>query len=71
MRIPFPVSTPWQRGVHDPVYRSRTTRCRNPLLSTDAPRSEPLAALRRRSMQYPGYGVPRISLLGTWVNRGK
>ena len=36
-----------------------------------APRSELLVALRRRFMQDPGFGVPRIYLLGRWVNKGK
>jgi hypothetical protein len=36
-----------------------------------APRSEPLAALRQFCMQDPGFEVPRIYLLGTWVNKPK
>src|SRR3712207_3620310 len=56
------------KHIPDRAYRSSSTRCKNPLPSADAPRSLPLVALRRRSMQDPGFEIPRISLPGRWVN---
>src|ERR671939_2058750 len=56
------------RGVFtNRAYRSSTTRL-GPPHRARMRREASLVALRRRSMQYPEYSVPRIPLLSTWVN---
>src|SRR5215207_8625510 len=62
-------SLAWQRSIHERANRYSATSCRNRSAGAEAPRSELFVALRRRSMQYPEYRVPRIPLPRTPVNK--
>jgi hypothetical protein len=66
--FPFPVSTVAEEHSRSCIS-IRHHKMWDPLPGVDAPRSEPLAALRQFSMQDPGFGVPRISLLRISVNK--
>ncbi len=72
MRAPVPVSSVAVEHIHDRSCISiQHHKMWDLSPGVDAPRSEPLAALRQCPMQYPGFGVPRISLLGTSVNKAR
>src|SRR5215204_6328357 len=55
------------RSIRLPASSCTTTICRSPSRGVDGLRSHPRAS-RGRSMQDPASELPRISLLGNWVN---
>jgi hypothetical protein len=69
MRAPIPVSSVAVEHIHDSCISIQHHMMWDPSVGVDAPRSEPLAALRQFSLQDPGYEFPRIYLLRRWVNR--
>jgi hypothetical protein len=62
-------SLTWQWSIHDPAYLSSFTRCRTPHQAW-LRRGATVADLRQFSMQDPGFGVPRMHLPSTRVNKG-
>src|SRR5215203_4956854 len=64
-------SLPWQRSIHDPVYRLSTTTCMSRSPGVDSLRSEPCGFEAPFTMHDTVCRLPRIPLLRGSMNKGK